>query len=400
MRSLGSRDPSSRAQSRQSPHTVKLHAATSLARDASRELCYPGAPFHSEPTRLARISATYDGHRCQRTFVYFLSKQTDSAGHSCTPTYALFASICPLQSQPLVSDANRRFCVLLIQPVSRSPFPTVFPHYKLTSLTFFLASFRGRLQVGALLAVDSTGHLKMDGQMEVREAAAAGLRSLESIVFHLSHQQSPWDCREITDQTIAKFKKVISALNRTGHARFRRGPAQLAFTAEAEEAPAVHCHALAPPPAAVATLNLDSTKPEQHESVSAAVSSAHKPPLAPSHKRKVPDHAHLPEDAKQAAAAARRCHCSKKRKNREKRTVRVPVVCSRDADLPADEYSWRKYGQKFIKGSPYPRGYYKCSSVKGCPARKHVDRAADDPSMLILTYEGVHRHSPSRPASR
>lgn len=39
------------------------------------------------------------------------------------------------------------------------------------------------------------------------------------------------------------------------------------------------------------------------------------------------------------------------------------------------------------------RGYYKCSSVRGCPARKHVERALDDPSMLIVTYEGEHNHS-------
>lgn len=41
----------------------------------------------------------------------------------------------------------------------------------------------------------------------------------------------------------------------------------------------------------------------------------------------------------------------------------------------------------------YYRGYYKCSSVKGCPARKHVERALDDPSMLVVTYEGEHNHS-------
>ncbi|XXG75249.1 hypothetical protein AAC387_Pa07g3798 [Persea americana] len=37
--------------------------------------------------------------------------------------------------------------------------------------------------------------------------------------------------------------------------------------------------------------------------------------------------------------------------------------------------------------------YYKCSSVRGYPARKHVERALDEASMLIVTYEGEHNHT-------
>jgi hypothetical protein len=87
-----------------------------------------------------------------------------------------------------------------------------------------------------------------------------------------------------------------------------------------------------------------------------------------------------------------RCHCSKRRKLRVRRTIRVPAISNKLADIPSDDYSWRKYGQKPIKGSPHPRGYYKCSSMRNCPARKHVERSLDDSSMLIVTYEGEHSH--------
>ncbi|KAF8413238.1 hypothetical protein HHK36_001214 [Tetracentron sinense] len=80
---------------------------------------------------------------------------------------------------------------------------------------------------------------------------------------------------------------------------------------------------------------------------------------------------------------------SKRRKNQQKR-----VVCQVPAEgVSSDMWAWRKYGQKPIKGSPYPRGYYRCSSSKGCLARKQVERSHSDPAMFIITYTAEHNHA-------
>ncbi|XP_062225314.1 WRKY transcription factor WRKY51-like [Phragmites australis] len=292
------------------------------------------------------------------------------------------------------------------------------------------------------------GYGRVDEQVAIQEAATAGLHGMEHLISQLSqagtdersppaavhhqHQenQQQVDCREITDMTVSKFKKVISILNRTGHARFRRGPvvAQSQGPAISESAPARSAPVSRP-------MTLDFTKSvsgygkDAGFSVSGASSSflssvtgdgsvsngrgggsslmlppppgaasCGKPPLSSGarQKRKCHEYAHSENVAGgKYGATGGRCHCSKRRKHRVKHTSRVPAISPKVADIPADEYSWRKYGQKPIKGSPYPRGYYKCSTVSGCPARKHVERDPGDPSMLIVTYEGEHRHSPA-----
>jgi len=69
------------------------------------------------------------------------------------------------------------------------------------------------------------------------------------------------------------------------------------------------------------------------------------------------------------------------------------LVHTSDADILEDGFRWRKYGQKVVKGNPYPRSYYKCTSLK-CVVRKHVERASDDPKVVMTTYEGKHNHDP------
>ncbi|KAL6287815.1 hypothetical protein ACE6H2_012205 [Prunus campanulata] len=65
-------------------------------------------------------------------------------------------------------------------------------------------------------------------------------------------------------------------------------------------------------------------------------------------------------------------------------------------DRPADDcYNWRKYGQKQVKGSEYPRSYYKCTHLN-CPVKKKVERSPNGEITEII-YKGQHNHEAPQP---
>ncbi|KAG2242976.1 hypothetical protein Bca52824_095178 [Brassica carinata] len=87
----------------------------------------------------------------------------------------------------------------------------------------------------------------------------------------------------------------------------------------------------------------------------------------------------------------------KMKKLKTRRKVREPRFSFKtlsDVDVLDDGYRWRKYGQKVVKNTQHPRSYYRCTQDK-CRVKKRVERLADDPRMVITTYEGRHLHPPS-----
>ncbi|KAL0366213.1 UNVERIFIED_CONTAM: putative WRKY transcription factor 7 [Sesamum radiatum] len=281
-----------------------------------------------------------------------------------------------------------------------------------------------------------------------QEAAAAGLQSVEKLIRLLSHthqqnfpEQSSSkldpvttaDYQAVADVAVNKFKKFISLLDRTprtGHARFRRGPVSNSTPPQQkiesagpstqppkteDSAPGSRIYCPTPvqrlPPLPVphhhqqqlvkngslerkessTTINFaspatsflssltgdtESLQPSMSSGFQitnlSQVSSAGRPPLSTSSfKRKCSS---MEDATAKCGSGSSRCHCPKKRKSRLKRVVRVPAISMKMADIPPDDYSWRKYGD------------ITNAAVKGAP-EKHVERALDDPTMLIVTYE-------------
>ncbi|WOK95728.1 WRKY23 - superfamily of TFs having WRKY and zinc finger domains [Canna indica] len=79
-----------------------------------------------------------------------------------------------------------------------------------------------------------------------------------------------------------------------------------------------------------------------------------------------------------------------------KRIISKPRFAFRtksESDLLDDGYRWRKYGQKAVKNSAFPRSYYRCTHHT-CDVKKQVQRLSkdNDSSIVLTTYQGIHNH--------
>ncbi|KAI4306967.1 hypothetical protein L6164_030202 [Bauhinia variegata] len=93
-----------------------------------------------------------------------------------------------------------------------------------------------------------------------------------------------------------------------------------------------------------------------------------------------------------AEASSSRLRRSRKDED-EKKTLVLPANQFGNTDVPPEDgFTWRKYGQKEILGSMYPRSYYRCTHQKlyACPAKKQVQRVDDKPNFFAVTYRGSH----------
>ncbi|XLR62605.1 WRKY transcription factor 28 isoform X1 [Arachis hypogaea] len=79
------------------------------------------------------------------------------------------------------------------------------------------------------------------------------------------------------------------------------------------------------------------------------------------------------------------------RVKKAKRVARFAFQTRSVDDILDDGYRWRKYGQKAVKNTTYPRSYYRCTHHT-CNVKKQVQRLSKDTSIVVTTYEGIHNH--------
>ncbi|XVF55396.1 hypothetical protein PTKIN_Ptkin06aG0033200 [Pterospermum kingtungense] len=111
--------------------------------------------------------------------------------------------------------------------------------------------------------------------------------------------------------------------------------------------------------------------------------------ISPNLHQNTPSHAETDQTSEPSKATASQ--------NIEEDPKILPAAAN--ADRPSyDGYNWRKYGQKQVKGSEFPRSYYKCTHPN-CPVKKKVERSLDG-QIAEIVYKGEHNHSKPQPPKR
>ncbi|XP_059664855.1 WRKY transcription factor 71-like [Cornus florida] len=98
-----------------------------------------------------------------------------------------------------------------------------------------------------------------------------------------------------------------------------------------------------------------------------------------------------PKGSEDGGESSKTVNKPKKKGEKKQKEPRFAFMTKSEVDHLEDGYRWRKYGQKAVKNSPYPRSYYRCTTQK-CTVKKRVERSFQDPSIVITTYEGQHNH--------
>lgn len=79
----------------------------------------------------------------------------------------------------------------------------------------------------------------------------------------------------------------------------------------------------------------------------------------------------------------------------EQKDIGPSVTAEKSSD---DGYNWRKYGQKLVKGSEFPRSYYKCTHPN-CEVKKIFERSHEG-QITEIVYKGTHDHPKPQPSRR